>query len=102
MTKIIKDLSFEYKNEEVPNRLWHKIQGTIQNQENTVSFFSFQKIIAVAAVMICVIGINIYQKQVSYQLVNTYLYDEFIAMDFSDDFSTEEPDWDVDDILGTL
>ena len=44
MTKIIKDLSFDYKNEEVPNRLWHKIQGTIQNQENTVSFFSFQKI----------------------------------------------------------
>jgi hypothetical protein len=98
MSKIIKDLSLTYKNEPVPNRVWDKVQGTIQSQQNTVSFFSVARIAVAAAVLICVIGLNTYQKQATHQLVNNYLYDEFIDIDFS----AEESDWEIDTLLGTL
>jgi negative regulator of sigma E activity len=100
MSKIIKDLSLTYNNEPVPNRLWDKVQGTIQSQQKqkTVSFFSVARIAVAAAVLICVIGLNTYQKHATHQLVNNYLYDEFIDIDFSE----EESDWEIDTLLGTL
>ena len=43
-----------------------------------------------------------YQKYSMNQLVNNYLYEEFIAIDFSDEFSNEESEWELDDVFGSL
>ena len=102
MSKRIKNCLNQGYSEPVPDRLWYRIQNTIYVQKKRGSFLSFYKLVAVAAVFIFMIGIYNYQQHMTYTLVNNYLYEELVIMDLSVEGVSENSNWGIDDILGTL
>ena len=98
------DIVSGYHKEPVPDRLWYKIKGSIENKQRVMTLFNLK---ALGAACVCVVLLIIggqyheFQKKQTEQLVNDYINEVLFVMDM-DDERIYQADLSLNEYLGTF